>query len=347
LEHDFVTRIPPENQKMRPRTFACSAALAVVAFVSSGRPAGATDALVQAVEYYHPQFEHYFTTATAAEIAALDANVMAGWSRTGQRYRVHADAGPDRVPVCRFYTAAFAGKPSHFYTAVADECEYVKRRLPEWIFEGIAFHVRAPDAIGACGSDTAPVYRLYNDGHGDAPSHAYTTDPAKRDLLLHAGWVAEGTAWCVPLAPEDPAIQTSLLAQTTWELPAVPEIYGDLLTRTTFAAQLDTLVQRQNSYARSGLPVPPATLYHHSSSVWGGPGNFEPLTGRFLILGSSGFEGYPYVRLAWEIESANGPATAACSFAVKVNLDARYPHSMHPFQEVLWSGCLPGVARRL
>jgi uncharacterized delta-60 repeat protein len=157
--------------------------------------------LLEAVEYYHPQFEHYFVTADTVEIDALDSGVFPGWSRTGQRYRVYSAAAADRAPVCRFYTDAFAAKPTHFYTASAAECEHVKQ-LPPWIFEGVAFHVPVPDASGECVAGTAPVYRLYNDGRGGAPNHEYTPDVAKRDRLIQGGWLGEGTAWCAAGAGE-------------------------------------------------------------------------------------------------------------------------------------------------
>jgi serine protease len=102
--------------------------------------------------------------------------------------------------LCRFYTDAFAGKPSHFYTASAAECEYVEQQLSAWTFEGVVFHVQVPDATCACASGSAPVYRLYNDGRGGAPNHAYTPDAARRDRLMAAGWLAEGAAWCARLA---------------------------------------------------------------------------------------------------------------------------------------------------
>ena len=110
---------------------------------------------------------------------------------------MYQEPGGGRAPVCRFYTDAFAGKPTHFYTASAGECEHVKG-LPAWILEGIAFHAPVPDASGSCAAGTAPVYRLYNDGRGGAPNHAYTPDATRRDQLVRAGWIGEGPAWCVP-----------------------------------------------------------------------------------------------------------------------------------------------------
>jgi uncharacterized delta-60 repeat protein len=319
---------------------------ALTRFVGVEAAAPPGTALVEAVEYYHQQFEHYFVTADPVEIGALDSGVFAGWWRTGQRYRAYADAGPDRAPVCRFYTDAFAGKGSHFYTASTTECEYVKG-LPEWTFEGNGFYAQLPGASGQCAAGTAAIHRLYNDGRGGAPNHAYTPDAGRRDRLIAAGWVAEGTAWCAPLASEDPAAQTMLLAQSTWELPSGSEIYDGGQVRTTFAAQLSPPAARHYAYAQFDVAEPPATIYHQVNGAWGGAASFEPLTGRFLVVGRSGFEGSPYVGDAWELETGAGPISAGCVFDVKQNVDARYPTGLHPFQPVLWSGCTRVVAKKL
>jgi len=323
-----------------------------IAIIATGVPqpavAGNAIPLVQAVEYYHQEFEHYFVTAHRAEIDALDAGAITGWWRTGQRYQVESEASANRAPVCRFFTGAFAGKASHFFTAWEVECEYVKKNLPEWTYEGVAFHVQLPQANGACPSGTAPVYRLFNAGRGGAPNHAYTADATKRELLISAGFVTEGTAWCVPDAPADPAEQTHLLAGTRWELSPNPAVYGDGRGTTTFAAQLSTSTERQQRYDYFGLTNPPAAISHGSNGVWWGYAHFEPLTGHFLLFGSSGFEGDPpYIGGAWELDDVGGSTTPTLAFAVKRNVDSRYPNSVHPFQPIFWSGGTPGLSNRV
>jgi hypothetical protein len=313
----------------------------------------AADVPVEAVEYYHQHFEHYFVTAHPGEIAALDSGAIVGWWRTGQRYRVYANPDDARSAVCRFYTGVFAGKASHFFTASADECEYVKRELPEWTYEGIAFYVQIPDPGGTCPSGTAPVQRLFNGGHGGAPNHAYTTAAAKRDLLSSLGWVLEGTAWCVPLATEDTATKTRLLASAHWQFPSAVDIYGDGSISTTFSPKLitDPSLMRWK-YESFGLTDVTIAIDHQVNGVFTGLAYFEPLTGRYLVIGNSGFEGDPpYVGVAWELADAAGPASFVCTFAVKRNIDDRYPDrpfdNSHPFQPILWSGCMPGVAKKL
>ena len=122
-------------------------AAAVVWLCIFATPAAAE--VVRAVEYYHQAFEHYFVTANPAEIAALDSGAFSGWWRTGQRYQVDTASADGLVPVCRFYTSAYAGKASHFFTASESECAHV-RNMPDWTYEGVAFYARLPDAQGNC-----------------------------------------------------------------------------------------------------------------------------------------------------------------------------------------------------
>ena len=94
-------------------------------------------------------------------------------------------------PVCRFFSAAFNPKSSHFYTADAPECDTVKRSSV-WQFEGVVFHVAKPDANGDCAAGKLQVYRLYNNGIGGAPNHRYTTSMLTRSEMLAKGWIPEG-----------------------------------------------------------------------------------------------------------------------------------------------------------
>jgi hypothetical protein len=93
--------------------------------------------------------------------------------------------------VCRFFSARFAPKSSHFYTASAQECAGVKRSA-DWQFEGEVFHVALPDATGACAAGTQAIYRLYNEGLSGAPNHRFTTDAALRTTMIGESWTPEG-----------------------------------------------------------------------------------------------------------------------------------------------------------
>lgn len=171
-------------------------------FVGDTSPPTQNPSTSTVVEYHHAEFDHYFITAIAAEIAALDAGTMAGWQRTGQQFTVYATPGADTVPVCRFFTVAFPPTSSHFYTPSAPECALLQSNR-DWTFEAEVFDVDLPDATGACRAGTRPVYRLYNAGQGGAPNHRYTTELALRAEMIGEGWVPEGfgdvgVIMCVP-----------------------------------------------------------------------------------------------------------------------------------------------------
>jgi hypothetical protein len=148
-------------------------------------------AVVDAVEYYHAQFNHYFITAETAEIAALDGGAFGGaWVRTGGSFKVNNIATTGASPVCRFFSTSFAPKSSHFYTALASECANL-RVNPNWQFEANAFYVAIPSTSGVCSAGDK-VYRLYNNGMSGAPNHRFTTSLATRNAMIQQGWVAEG-----------------------------------------------------------------------------------------------------------------------------------------------------------
>ena len=146
---------------------------------------------VDVVEYYYPPFDHYFMTTGAVELTALDAGTFSGWVRTGFQFKAYALGTPGVAPVCRFFSAAFAPKSSHFYTNLPFECELAKT-YPAWTFEGEVFTAPSAAADGTCAASTVPVYRLYNNGQGGAPNHRYVTMPLVRDQMLASGWVLEG-----------------------------------------------------------------------------------------------------------------------------------------------------------
>ena len=150
--------------------------------------------IASAIEYYNAGFDHYFVTSNQNEITQLDNGTFVGWARTGQSFNVDTTATAGASSVCRFFSAAFAPKSSHFYTPFADECATVKMN-PDWQFEGDGdqiFYIPIGSATGGCDAGTVPVYRLYNNGMGGAPNHRYTTSAATRDQMVSAGWIVEG-----------------------------------------------------------------------------------------------------------------------------------------------------------
>jgi len=74
------------------------------------------------------------------EVAALDAGTPPGWTRTGFAFSVGADPASGTRPVCRFFSAAFAPKSSHFYTPFDAECASL-RAGTTWSFESIPFYL--------------------------------------------------------------------------------------------------------------------------------------------------------------------------------------------------------------
>jgi hypothetical protein len=157
---------------------------------------------VSVLEYYNAPLDHFFYTASAPDIDALDNGRFVGWERTGYTFRVQASTTifgqPLGVqPVCRFYIPPDLGD-SHFFSASSEECEQVQQRFPAFVLEtAAAFYVWQPyDASASlCESPwdyagLVPVYRLWN-GRADS-NHRYTTDRAVRDAMVARGYIAEG-----------------------------------------------------------------------------------------------------------------------------------------------------------
>jgi hypothetical protein len=148
--------------------------------------------LARAIEFYNPAFAHFFITTNADEIAKLDSGAIAGWQRTGQSFNVYANPGIGLAAVCRFFSASFAPKSSHFYAPRGLGCDAALDN-PVWQYEGDVFYTALPSASGGCPDGNVPVYRLYNNGQGGAPNHRFTTSEATRLDMLRDGYVAEGT----------------------------------------------------------------------------------------------------------------------------------------------------------
>jgi len=159
---------------------------------------------------------HYFVTASPDEAAALDAGTIPGWARTGYAFSVATDGSAGDLPVCRFFSATFAPRSSHFYTPYDAECALLKSGTT-WTFEAIAFYLALPSAAGACPADATSIYRLYNNGVTGAPNHRYTAVRAVFDAMQAQGWTAEGNAAtgifaCGPPAPKGDSALVALPA---------------------------------------------------------------------------------------------------------------------------------------
>ena len=162
------------------------------------------------VEYYSATIDHFFMSIGSSEISIIDRGGAGDWKRTGQKFNAwtrQADASPSAKPVCRFYAR---GPNSHFFTANAQECDYLKameqqgradaaangQQFMGWGYEGIAFWALVPDANGVCASGTTAVKRYYNNRAAQNDSnHRFTTDPTQQ-YAMTASSVDEGVAFC-------------------------------------------------------------------------------------------------------------------------------------------------------
>ncbi|TMH61706.1 MAG: hypothetical protein E6H53_01435 [Betaproteobacteria bacterium] len=161
---------------------------------------------VPVIEYYRADKDHYFLSASPAEVAVVDALFSATWKRTGELFYAWTDpllAPITAVPVCRF----FSGLPlidSHYFTADATECQFIIAHWPgAWTLElQAAFYVLLPDAAGACPAGTLPAYRFF-DNRQDA-SQRHSIDLSVRRAMINRAWVPQGfgpnqVIFCTPI----------------------------------------------------------------------------------------------------------------------------------------------------
>lgn len=170
-------------------------------------PTGPVPAVARAIEYFYSGLGHYFMTANAPEIDALDSGRFPGWERTGFSFNVitsAADTPGSASQVCRYYGSPAYGLDSHFYSASPDECAAVHRQWPDqWLLESSnVFQIYTPDtATGACPAGSLPIYRTWNQ-RADT-NHRYTMDAQVQTMMMGRGFVAEGygnppVAMCSP-----------------------------------------------------------------------------------------------------------------------------------------------------
>jgi predicted dienelactone hydrolase len=152
-----------------------------------------------AIEFYNPVLNHYFTTADAGEIGAVDRGEFGAWQPTGLGFKAEAvppPGVPTRVAVCRF-RAAFHDMTYSFYTGDAGECESVKRN-PAWRYLGVSFYA-VPATGNTCPDGYLGVHRAYNNGYvRNDSNHRYTTSDSMMRDTQAAGWKFEGTVLCSP-----------------------------------------------------------------------------------------------------------------------------------------------------
>ncbi len=158
------------------------------------------------IEFYNTNLDNYFITANAGEAAAIDGGSAGpGWIRTGNTFK-----SGDSTSVCRFYGSMSPGPNSHFYTADAGECAYLKQlqaTTPDtekrWNFESLDFLTTLPTVAGingACPTGTTPIYRAYNNGfaRGVDSNHRIASSQAAIQQEVARGWNDEGVVMCAP-----------------------------------------------------------------------------------------------------------------------------------------------------
>ena len=294
--------------------------------------------VIRAVEYYHPGIDHLFVTANPLEIDALDAGTVGGWLRTGQRFRVDDAPAPGLVPVCRFYTSAYAGKATHFFTASASECDHLKT-TSDWVYEGVSFYARLPDAAGTCGAGTVAINRLFNGGQGGAPNHAFTAYDGTREMLVQSGWIPEGVAFCAPLAAGDPIVNTEALAGSEWNLPRdLPTDDASTANQIRFQT---TVRLGEISYANE--PVAYVPFQARGDGFAYGSGTWDPIAGSYSVVVGDRFG------LGKEVtfDDAFGPNVPVCTMHKVGGAVGWNPSIAQRYPVELYTGCEPGLAHRL
>jgi hypothetical protein len=146
-----------------------------------------------AIEFRNARLGHFFITASAAEIAALDSGMFGGeWTRTGESFKV---GGPQAV--CRFYGMPPKGPDSHFFTSSEAECEHVMVEYSAWTFEDHAFAITPALPNGSCPAGMVGIHRFFNMPRvGADMNHRYATSATVIAEMQALGWAHEGVVMC-------------------------------------------------------------------------------------------------------------------------------------------------------
>ncbi len=282
-------------------TIAGVAAAACIGMLVPTRDARAAE--VSAVEFYHAEFDRFFLTTSPLEMGLLDSGVYKGWLRAQFEFKVEDAPAPGLVPVCRFFSAAFAPKSSHFFTAFPEECAAVKAN-PNWVFEGETFYVRLPDFAGRCETGTMPVYRAYNGGQDGAPAHRYS--PYLGDACgyfgracVREGLGPEGVAFCVPASLELAQQRTQQMSGGIWEF-SYPADGQPQVVRMRFGDAVAS--------GSPGLPPHywPESPYYAPAIGQPGVAGWDPVAGKIVVS-------FLATMLQFDFDGVN--ATSGCAYS--------------------------------
>lgn len=168
--------------------------------------------IVEVIEFYNTDLDHYFMTASQAEADGIDQGAAGpGWIRTGESFLAWTLGGNvEAANVCRFYGSVNPGPNSHFYSLSTQDCNFLislqeiqPADKPRWNLEGYAFSLMPPlqDPLQPCPENFIPVYRAYNNAfqRGEDSNHRYVTDLDLLIPLIVKGWTNEGVAFCSPV----------------------------------------------------------------------------------------------------------------------------------------------------
>jgi hypothetical protein len=181
---------------------------------------------VTSIEFFNQALNHYFISALAPDIDALDSGRISGWTRTGLSFWVFpsaASGGAGVSPVCRILIPPPAD--SHFFSASPQECADTLTKFPFMTKETddaffIALPVTTGLTAGTCPAGDVPVYRVFNN-RADG-NHRYTTDRAIRDMMVALGGVAEGYGDDAVIMCAPPATSTAAGAPPPVQPPPPP-----------------------------------------------------------------------------------------------------------------------------
>lgn len=181
-------------------------------YLAPAAPETAVVEYINVIDFPNDPGGHYFYTGDAAEQAWVDSGAAGHFVRTGGTFKTGGS-----IPVCRFYGSMFPGPNSHFFTADADECAFLrsiqKTPMPldsqQWNYEGAGFLTSLPGVNGdgsrTCAAGTVPVYRAYNgaftaEGRKNPwdSNHRFSRDRGAIVALFAQGWLDEGIAFCTP-----------------------------------------------------------------------------------------------------------------------------------------------------